>query len=111
MDDPVGFPTVDDVKAWLKVTDTIDDVAISNGLMAAQANMARRLAFPVTTDGAAVVDDDLFLGCLLRTARYLARRNSPDGLVGFADFGPARVARVDADIETLERPYWKHAFA
>lgn len=110
MADPVGFPTVDDVKAWLKVADTIDDVAIGNGLMAAQANMARRLAFPVAGD-VEVVDDDLFLACLLRTARYLARRNSPDGLVGFADFGPARVARVDADIETLERPYWKHAFA
>lgn len=111
MADPAGFPTLADVKAWLNLTDPIDDTALNDGLHAAQANMTRRLAFPVTDTGVVFVDDDLRLACMLRTARYLARRNSPDGLVGFAEFGPARVARLDADIDTLERPYLKFAFA
>ncbi|GAB3750056.1 head-tail connector protein [Microlunatus parietis] len=39
------------------------------------------------------------------TARYFARRNSPDGFLGMGEFGPARVPTVDRDVESLIGPY------
>jgi hypothetical protein len=44
-------------------------------------------------------------------ASWLARRNSPDGLVGFGDFGPARVAGFDRDIAALEGTFRPVTFA
>lgn len=41
----------------------------------------------------------------LLTARYYARRNSPDGFLGMGEFGPARVSTVDRDVEALIGPY------
>lgn len=41
----------------------------------------------------------------LLTARYLARRNSPDGVVGMGDLGPARVPLIDRDVERLMDPW------
>ncbi|MDO5534372.1 MAG: hypothetical protein Q4F65_06955 [Propionibacteriaceae bacterium] len=46
----------------------------------------------------------------LRTNRLLARRNSPDGIVGVGEFGPVRVSAVDRDIEELEKPYRRVVF-
>lgn len=39
------------------------------------------------------------------TARYYARRNSPDGFLGMSEFGPARVPTVDRDVEALIGPH------
>ena len=49
--------------------------------------------------------DDLVQAVILRTARYMARANSPDGLVGMGDLGMVRVSSVDRDIERLEWPW------
>lgn len=46
----------------------------------------------------------------LRTSRYLARRESPAGVVGFGDLGPIRISSVDRDIEELEGPYRRVVF-
>jgi len=46
----------------------------------------------------------------LFVARHLARRNSPDGFIGMSELGPARIASVDRDIETLIAPYRKLVF-
>lgn len=48
---------------------------------------------------------DLVQAVLLLTARYLARRNSPDGFLGMSEFGVARVPTVDRDVEALIGPY------
>lgn len=48
---------------------------------------------------------DLVQAVLLLTARYLARKNSPDGFLGMGEFGPARVPAVDRDVEALIGPY------
>lgn len=96
-------PTVAEFKSWLRIdpADTIDDTAIAEGLAAAEHQQTLLLNMPGGWTA------DLRLACLLRVARYLARRNSPEGLVGFADFGPARVASVDRDVTALEAPYVK----
>ena len=54
---------------------------------------------------------DLVQAVVLRTARLLARRNSPDGIVGVGEFGPVRIASIDRDIEHLEAPYKRVVFA
>ena len=48
------------------------------------------------------VPADLVQAVILRTGRYMARANSPDGLVGMGDLGMMRVSSVDRDIERLE---------
>ncbi|WP_293787850.1 hypothetical protein [uncultured Aeromicrobium sp.] len=41
----------------------------------------------------------------LQTARYLARKKSPDGMVGMNDFGPVRMPVTDRDVERALAPY------
>lgn len=47
---------------------------------------------------------------ILRTARYLARRDTPTGVLGVGEFGPVRIASVDRDIEELEAPWRRVVF-
>jgi hypothetical protein len=98
-------PTLPELKAWLRLDDTIDDDALAEGLSSAIDYQTRYYrivdAYP----------DDLRLAAMLRAARYLARRMSPEGLVGFGDFGPAQIATVDRDVRELEAPYAKPVVA
>lgn len=98
-------PTLAEVKDWLRVVDEIDDVALGEGLATAIAYQVRY--YRITE----VYPDDLRLAAMLRTARYLARRSSPEGLVGFGDFGPVQIATVDRDIRELEAPWMKPVVA
>jgi hypothetical protein len=109
-----GQPTIDEIREWMGLSDEIDDVALQRGLDAALAFQQSVLRFPVYTaadcSSPDLIDqpyysDDLRLAAMLRTARYLARRNSPEGLVGFAEFGVAQVALSDRDVAQLESPY------
>lgn len=49
--------------------------------------------------------EDLVQAVRLLTARYLARKASPDGFVGMGEFGPARVPTTDRDVQLLIGPY------
>lgn len=51
--------------------------------------------------------EDLVQAIVLLTGRYLARQNSPDGLVGMGDLGVMRVSAVDRDVQSLIAPYRK----
>jgi hypothetical protein len=46
-------------------------------------------------------DPDVELGTILLAARWYARRASPAGFAGFADFGPAYVRSSDPDVARL----------
>lgn len=99
-------PMLAEVKAWMRLTDEVDDVALSEGLQAAVAHQKRSLRFPSDPMlGGLYYPDDLRLACFMRVARWLARRSSPEGLVGFGDFGPAQVPYTDRDVQTLEAPF------
>ena len=110
-----GEPTLSEVKEWLGVRDQVDDVTLNAGLQAALAWHALHLTFPAYTAETcggnpelidqAYYPDDLRLAVNMRTARWLARRNSPEGLVGFGEFGPAQVSFSDRDISDLEAGY------
>lgn len=48
--------------------------------------------------------EDLQQAIILLTGRYLARRNSPDGLVGMGELGVMRVSAIDRDVTSLVAP-------
>lgn len=104
-----AFPTIEQFKEWARIAgdDTVDDAAISEKMAAAQADMYATLTptDPITNRPLTDLPGNLREAFYLRVMRLLARRNSPEGVVGFADFGPARVARADVDVDTLEGPY------
>ena len=51
--------------------------------------------------------EDLVQSVILLTGRYLARKNSPDGLVGMGELGVMRISQIDRDVQSLTGPYRK----
>lgn len=49
--------------------------------------------------------EDLVQSVILLTGRYLARKNSPDGLVGMGEMGVMRISQIDRDVQSLTGPY------
>lgn len=98
-----GTPTVDDYKAWARITDARDDVAIAQALDAVLTAIDARC--PALAVLQPVVPDDVFYAALLWVNRLLARRNSPDGVVGVADLGVATVMSFDRDIAQMLSPW------
>lgn len=89
----------------LSVLGTDDTAKAEQAYLAAEAAVSKRCRW--SGDAA---PDDLVQAVVLRTARLLARHNSPDGIVGVSEFGPVRVASVDRDITDLEGPYRRVVF-
>lgn len=68
----------------------------------------RRSSVEVTaTWGWPAVPEPVAEACLLMSARVYRRRQSPEGVIGFGDFGPIRVSRIDPDVAVLLEPYAK----
>ena len=82
-----------------------DPARRETGWAAAEAYVADRCRWPEDTR-----PDGLVEAVLLLTGRFLARHNSPDGLVGGGELGPARIATLDRDAERLMQPYRKVVF-
>ncbi len=88
------------VRAW------VDAPRVSEDVFDAAWNAAERyVAERVTVPGGTPAPADLVQAINLLTARYLARRNSPDGMVGMGELGPARVTIADRDVERLIDPW------
>lgn len=52
------------------------------------------------------VPDAVVQACLIKASRLFHRKDSPQGVAGFGDFGPVRLSRAeDGDVETLLNPY------
>ena len=104
--------TVDDYKAWARIdpADTTDDAAIQ------QAVNASTEALQLRAPAAFQMDDQdppqpipvprmIVEAGLLLTNRLMARRNSPDGVVGVSDMGTTTILSYDADITQLVSPW------
>ena len=109
---PGEWLTLEDYKTWARIdaTDTTDDEAISRAVAAAMEALEIRapIAFPIdpeTGEPLAPVPAGVEEAGLLLTNRLMARRNSPDGIVGVSDMGTARVLSYDADITALVSPW------
>lgn len=110
---PVGtWLTADEYKAWARidVADTTDDAAIGEAVNSSMETIALRApaAFALDPDTGAPlgpVPAAVHEAGLLLANRLMARRNSPDGIVGVSDMGTARVMSYDADIAQLIAPW------
>jgi hypothetical protein len=50
--------------------------------------------------------DAVVQACLIKASRLFHRKDSPQGIAGFGEFGPVRLSRTeDADVEDLLSPY------
>lgn len=74
---------------------------------AAEGYVSKRCRWATTDDAGNTLPppDELVEAVVLLTARFLERRNSPNGLVGFGDLGAARLPSQDVDVRTLIGPY------
>lgn len=71
--------------------------------------LGRRPRVEVTARwGWASVPADVKLAALIQGARLWKRKDSPEGVAGFGEFGVVRVNRIDPDVADLLRPYVKH---
>ena len=52
--------------------------------------------------------DDVQEGVLLLASRLYKRRQSPEGVAGWADLGMIRIISTDPDIERLWAPHRRH---
>ena len=57
------------------------------------------------TFGWSAVPDAVEQACILQSARYFKRADSPMGVAGFDAMGVVRLSRIDPDIATLLEPY------
>lgn len=74
---------------------------------AAERYIDARCTLPEDPDRAPA---DLVQATWLLIARYLARRNSPDGTLGMSEFGVGRISTVDRDVEQLLAPHRRVVF-
>jgi len=98
-----------DYKAWARITDTTDDAAIDEAVSAATESVQLRAPAAFTTDPITGDPDPVPRAVkqagLLLANRLMARRNSPDGVVGVSDMGTATILSYDADIGALLGPW------
>lgn len=90
-----------------------DAAPFTTGYLAAESAVASGCRWPTQDASGAEVPapDALVQAVVLRTARYLARLDSPSGVIGVGEYGPVRIASVDRDIEELEAPWRRVVFA
>lgn len=97
---------LEDVKQWLAVNGggSLPTDVLARAHAAAERYVSARCRIPDE------VPDDLVLAVCLQTARYLARRNSPAGLIGIDDLAVAQIPGNDADVLRLMAPHRKVVF-
>lgn len=105
--------TQEQVLAWLG-NPKLDEDLVVDCWQAAEAYVDARVMWEpvdVITDDDGneieVAPADLVQAVNILTARYLARRNTPDGMVGLGELGAVQVPYTDADVERLLNP-WRY---
>jgi hypothetical protein len=97
-----GWPTAADYKAWARIADAVDDVPIADALAASIAYAEERCSL-IEADEPAPADATYAVKLLAR--RLLARRNSPEGIIGSFDGVVADIGRYDPDVARLLGPH------
>lgn len=94
----------DTVAIWFPSAPT-EELGVAHA--AAESFVSSRARWPrVASDGTLLDPPGAIVEAIkLMTARYLQRRNSPDGLVGMGDMGAVRVTSVDRDVVALIAPW------
>jgi hypothetical protein len=108
---PGAWLTLEEYKAWARIdaSDVTDDAAITEAVDATMEALEIRAPVAFVTDDtgalAEPVPKSVHEAGLLLTNRLMARRNSPDGVVGVSDMGTARILSYDADITAMVAPW------
>lgn len=94
------------LREWLGVPATqIDDEALQQVVDAELLVQSRLCTVPLDESGERYLTADLAQAIYRRVGRHLAAKDSPLGVLGVeTEFGPARLALIDAEIERLEAP-------
>ncbi|MFI5607774.1 head-tail connector protein [Amycolatopsis sp. NPDC051903] len=98
-------PTLEQLKADLKIPTTSDDPVLQQNLDAAVAfveGVRSDLDFADEPEGPAP-DSQVILGTVRLAGRWFTRRRSPEALVDMGELGSTRVPSFDPDIERLLR--------
>lgn len=99
------WPDPLDYKAWARVpSDDVDDCAIGDALAAVHDAVLARCPLLVCLVDPDDIPAPVREAALLWTNRLMARRNSPEGIVGL-EAGAATIASFDADVGRLLAPY------
>lgn len=103
-DATAGYPDLAAIRAWTRVPATVVDDDELGHVAGAEQAAQRAILLPPATAGE--LDDAVYQAFLRRVARHLAAKNIPLGFVGpDAEFGVARLSRLDAEISRLEAPH------
>jgi len=102
-------PATSDVRAWINVPASLVPDPMLEGVIAAEMEI-QAVACTVAADpeplGPAHTQ-----ALYRRCARHIAARGVPLGMLGAdTEYGPARLARWDAEVERLEGPSRKFVF-
>jgi hypothetical protein len=100
-----GIPTVDEVRAWVGVTDAqVSDADLAQILAAEQAIQARILDTP---EDPAAYPDPLARALYRRVQCHLARKNLPLGMLGgdATEWSPVSLSMWDAEVSRIESSY------
>lgn len=105
-----GYPSLAEVRAWLKVAATVlPDEQLATIAAAEQTAQSRALEW-TTTGGDA--PDDVVAAFYRRCARHAAAKGVPLGVLGAdAEYGAVRLAKWDGEVDRLEASYLVIAIA
>lgn len=73
-------------------------------LSTARVRVTARFGWPA-------IPDDITEACLIQAARLFKRKDSPEGVMGSAEWGVVRLSRRDPDVWNLIEPYRLDGFA
>lgn len=114
----MALTTAEEVAEVLDVQDPATNSSFKRAYAAAERWVAQRCTWRTettieTVDGvetsttSPVEVEDLVQAIILLTGRYMARRNSPDGLLNMGELGVMRMTTIDRDVESLVGPHRK----
>jgi hypothetical protein len=99
-------PTLELLKTDRGITDSRDDAKLTLDLDAAVSYVERVRGSDFNLSGDPLSEKpepsaDLVLGTVRLAYRFFQRRQSPDGMITMGEFGAARVASFDPDVERM----------
>ena len=99
--DAGGYPTLAEIRTWLRVPATILPDAELEIIAAAEQAQQARLDW-----GAGELPGDALAAFYRRCARHAAAKNIPLGILAAdAEFGTVRLSRWESEVERLEAPH------
>ena len=99
-----GYPTLAEVRAWLKTPATVlDDGQLDVIAGAEQVAQTHLLGWDTAGD----LPADLAASFYRRCARHAAAKGIPLGILGAdAEYGAVRLSRWESEVDRLEAPYF-----